>query len=130
MQYKFFQYFSEHKAADGTTTGWGIFGTLVGADGKTNKSGAVLTLGLGGTAPFRSRPHDRYGVAYSQDGVSFPYRDQARPFELNSENVLEAFYGCAFTPFIVVTADLQVIRPMVQLRRTAVLPGVRMAVNF
>jgi hypothetical protein len=26
----------------------------------------------------------------SQDGVSFPYRDQARPFDLNSENVLEA----------------------------------------
>ena len=74
---------------------------LVGADGKTNKSGAVLTLGLGGTAPFSSRPHDRYGVAYSQDGVSFPYRDQARPFDLNSENVLEAFYGFALTPFIV-----------------------------
>jgi hypothetical protein len=34
------------------------------------------------------------------------------------------------TRFIVVTADLQVIRPMVQLRRTAVLPGVRMVVNF
>jgi hypothetical protein len=44
--------------------------------------------------------------------------------------VLEAFYGFAFTRFIVVTADLQVIRPMVQLRRTAVLPGVRMVVNF
>jgi carbohydrate-selective porin OprB len=130
VQYKFFQYFSEHKGADGTTTGWGIFGTLVGADGKTNKSGAVLTLGLGGTAPFSSRPHDRYGVAYSQDGVSFPYRDQARPFDLNSENVLEAYYGFAFTQFIVLTADLQVIRPMVQLRRTAMLPGVRMVVNF
>jgi porin len=130
VQYKFFQYFSEHKAADGTTTGWGIFGTLVGADGKTNKSGAVLTLGLGGAAPFSNRPHDRYGAAYSQDGVSFPYRDQARPFDLNSENVLEAFYGFAFTPFIVLTADLQVIRPMVQLRRTAMLPGVRIVVNF
>jgi porin len=130
VQYKFFQYVSEHKAMDGTTTGWGVFGTLVGADGETNKSGAVLTVGIGGTAPFRSRPYDRYGIAYSQDGVSFPYRDQARPFDLNSENVLEAFYGFAFTRFIVVTADLQVIRPMVQLRRTAVLPGVRMVVNF
>jgi carbohydrate-selective porin OprB len=90
----------------------------------------VLTLGLGGTGPFSSRPHDRYGVAYSQDGVSFPYRDRARPFDLNSENVLEAFYGFALTSFIVMTADLQVIRPMVQLRRAAMLPGVRMVVNF
>jgi Carbohydrate-selective porin, OprB family len=130
VQYKFFQYFSEHKAADGTTTGWGIFGTLVGADGKTNKSGAVLTLGIGGTGPFASRPYDRYGAAYSQDGVSFPYRDQARPFDLNSENVFEAFYGFAVTRFVVVTGDLQVIRPMVQLRRVAVLPGVRLVVNF
>jgi hypothetical protein len=48
-------------------------------------------VGIGGTAPFRRRPYDRYGIAYSQDGVSFPYRDQARPFDLNSENVLEAF---------------------------------------
>jgi hypothetical protein len=35
-------YFSEHKADDGTTTGWAIFDTLVGAVGKANKSGSAL----------------------------------------------------------------------------------------
>ena len=44
---------------------------LVGADGKTNKSGAVLTVALRGCAP-QQPPHDGYGAAYSQDGVRYP----------------------------------------------------------
>ena len=63
-------------------------------------------------------------------GVSFKYREQARPFNLNSENVLEAFYGFAITPFVVLSADLQVIRPMLQGSGTAVLPGVRLVIEF
>ena len=125
-----YQYFSERTAADGTTRGWGMFATFAAADGRTNKSGLVLTLGLGGDAVLERRRHDRWGVAYTQDGVSFKYREQARPFNLNSENVLEAFYGFAITPFVVLSADLQVIRPMLQGSGTAVLPGVRLVIDF
>ena len=130
LQYKMYQYFGERTAADGTTRGWGMFATFAAADGRTNKSGLVLTLGLGGDAALQSRPHDRWGVAYTQDGVSFKYREQARPFNLNSENVLEAFYGFAITPFVVLSADLQVIRPMLQGSGTAVLPGARLVIEF
>jgi len=130
LQYKMCQYLSEPTSVDGTRRGWGMFATFAAADGRTNKSGLVLTLGLGGDAVMERRPHDRWGVAYTQDGVSFKYREQARPFNLNSENVLEAFYGFAITPFVVLSADLQVIRPMLQGSGTAVLPGVRLVIDF
>ena len=130
LQYKMYQYFHERKAPDGTTTGWGMFGTFVVADGKTNKSGAVLTLGIGGQVPFERRRRDRFGIAYSQDGVSFPYREQAKPFELNSENVFESFYSFALTKFVAVTVDLQVIRPMLVGSGVALLPGVRTVIAF
>jgi carbohydrate-selective porin OprB len=107
-----------------------MFGTFVVADGRTNKSGAVLTLGIGGHVPFEKRRRDRFGIAYSQDGVSFPYRDQAKPVELNSENVFESFYSVALTPFIAVTMDLQVIRPMLVRSGVALLPGVRTVIAF
>jgi porin len=129
VQYKMYQYFHQSKGTDGTPIGWGMFGTFVVADGRTNKSGLVLTLGLGGVL-FEAREHDRFGVAYSQDGVSLKYREQARPFNLNSENVCEAFYTFAVTPFIKITADIQVIRPMLQASGTAVLPGVRLVLDF
>jgi hypothetical protein len=130
VQYKMYQYFSERQAADGSTRGWGMFATLAAADGRTNKSGAVLTLGVGGRAPTEIRAHDRWGVAYTQDGVSFKYREQARPVNLSNEKVFEAFYGFAVTRFVLLTADLQVIRPMLQGSETAVLPGVRLVIDF
>jgi hypothetical protein len=55
-QYKFFQYVSEHKAMDGTTTGWGVFGTLVGADGETNKSRGSPTRRTASASPIGTKP--------------------------------------------------------------------------
>lgn len=130
VQYKMYQYFSEYRAGDGSTRGWGMFGTLAAADGRTNKSGLVLTLGLGGHGSRPGRPRDRWGVAYTQDGVSYKYREQAKPFRLSNEKVLEAFYSFAVTPFVMLTADLQVIRPMLQGSDTVVLPGIRLVVDF
>jgi porin len=130
VQYKMYQYFSQSVTAGGTTLGWGVFGTLAAADGRTNKSGLVLTLGLGGRGTLTGRPLDRWGVAYTQDGVSYPYREQAKPFRISNEKVFEAFYSYALTPFAMLTADLQVIQPMLQGSKTAVLPGVRLVVDF
>jgi hypothetical protein len=129
VQYKMYQHVKEWEDAGGAPRGWGMFATFVAADGWTNKSALVLTLGLGGV-PFTRRQYDRFGIAYSQDGVSLKYREQARPFNLNSENVFEAFYSFAVTRFIKTTADLQVIRPMWQGSGTAVLPGVRLVIDL
>jgi len=131
IQYKFFQYFKEHKEQNGMTTGWGVFGTFAGADGKTNKSGAVLTLGIGGTGPFQSRKYDRWGAAFVIDGVSRVYRRQVgAAIHLDSEHVFEGFYNFAITRFVTLTGDVQVIRPMLTGSGIAVLPAARMVINF
>lgn len=131
VQYKFFQYFKEHKESDGTTTGWGVFGTFAGADGKTNKSGAVLTAGVGGAGPFKSRKYDRWGAAFSIDGVSLVYRRQVGPLiHLDSEHVFEGFYNFALTRFVMLTGDVQIIRPMLTGSGIAVLPAARIVINF
>lgn len=131
VQYKGYQYFKEHKETDGTTTGWGAFWTFVVADGLTNKSGLVLTGGVGGTGPFQNRKRDRWGVAFSIDGVSKRYREQVGPLvHIDSEHVFEAFYNFSLTPFVSFSGDLQVIRPMLTGSGIAVLPGARMVINF
>jgi hypothetical protein len=78
-----------------------LFGTLAAAEGRTNKSGLVLTLGLGG-----------HGVLIS------------------NEKLFEAFYSYPFASFAMLTANLQVIRLMLQGSKTAVLSGVRLVVDF
>jgi porin len=130
LQYKFHQYFGQSPSGGAETRGWGMFGTFAAADGETNKSGLVLTLGVGGHGAMPGRPLDRWGVAYTQDGISFPYRDQAKPFRVSNEKVFEAFYSYALAPFAMVTADLQIVRPMLRGSGTAVLPGVRVVVDF
>jgi carbohydrate-selective porin OprB len=131
VQYKFYHYIAEQQQRDGSTTGWGVFGTVAAAEGRTNKSALVVALGLGGTAPFATRPYDRWGIAFAIDGVSLVYRRQVgEAVRLDSENVLEAFYSYAFTRSIALTADVHVIRPMLTGSGTAVLPAIRMVVNF
>ena len=38
VQFKMHRDFSEYRAYDGSTRGWGMFGTLAAADGRTNRA--------------------------------------------------------------------------------------------
>jgi hypothetical protein len=86
---------------------------------------------VGGTGPFKSRKYDRWGAAFSIDGVSLVYRRQVGPLiNLDSEHVFEGFYNFALTRFITITGDVQIIRPMLTGSGIAVLPAARMVINF
>jgi hypothetical protein len=72
-----------------------------------------------------------FGIAYGFDGVSLRFRRQLDPLiNLRSEQIVEAFYALALTPFIVLTGDLQLIQPTLRRSDLAVVPGVRMVIHF
>ena len=107
-----------------------MFATFAAADGRTNKSGLVLTLGLGGDAVMERRPHDRWGVASRRMASVSSIGSRPGRSISTVRTCWRMLFGFAITPFVVLSADLQVIRPMLQGSGTALLPGVRLVIDF
>jgi hypothetical protein len=84
----------------------------------------------GSDSPFHGGGGHQTFLHLAFNGTPLKYREQARPFDLDSENVFEAFYTVAVTPFFKVTADIQALRPMLKASGVAVLPGLRVVVDF
>lgn len=131
LTYSFHQYLMERAGPGGAKTGWGLFGIASVADKTTNPLSSFFSIGLGGTGLFQSRRNDRFGIAYAHTGISGTLKREISPLiRLGNEQVFEMFYNFALTPFIKLTGDLQVVRPGLRRADTAVIPGVRLVINF
>lgn len=127
--YSFDQYISEVPGFP--RTGWGLFGQVGTASRRTAPVQTWFTLGLGGNTPFKSRPRDWFGAAYSFTSVSGDLKDALNPIvRLRDEHQFEGFYNFALTPWLFLTGDMQVIRPTRPRAETAWVPGLRMKVVF
>jgi carbohydrate-selective porin OprB len=49
---------------------------------------------------------------------------------LQAEHQMEAFYSFHVTPWLSLTGDLQIIRPVRSVAKTATVPGVRLGIKF
>ena len=129
VTYSFDQYLSEKPGPP--RTGWGVFGQLGFADKKTNPIQTFVNVGVGGNVPFRSRPRDLFGAAYSFTGLSGTLKDALDPLvRVRDEHEFEVFYNFSLTPWLYLTGDLQIVRPFRPRADTAVVPGVRLHVIF
>ena len=111
VYYNFDQYvYQPDKTAD---RGVGVFGRIGISDGNPNLAQSFLSLGFGGKGPCASRPHDGFGIGgYFIDIDSpSPQGTLATLSFLRDEYGLEAYYGLAITPWMVLTFDVQVVRP-------------------
>jgi len=127
--YSFDQYISEVPGFP--RTGWGLFGQFGTASRRTSPIQTWLTLGIGGNTPFKSRPRDWFGAAYSFSSISGDLKDALDPLvRLRDEHQFEGFYNFALTPWLFLTADIQVIRPTRTRAETAWVPGLRMKIVF
>lgn len=109
--------------------GWGVFGRVGFANDQINPIKAFYSVGLGGKGPWDVRPNDSFGVGvyYLQlsDNLPFPIDRRAR-----DEYGVELYYNLALTPWMHVTADLQVIEPANRGADVTVVGGVRVKVDF
>jgi len=111
------------------TRSWGVFGNVGISDGRPNPIHWSAIFGIGGSSPIPNRKLDTFGIAYYYLGFSDSFKNLAPPF-LRDERGLELFYNVAVTPWFHVTADLQVITPLLQPVHTSLVLGLRSKIIF
>ena len=100
------------------TRSWGVFGDVGISDGKPNPIHWSAILGIGGSSPICSRKLDTFGIAYYYMGLSDCFKNDVRPFvPVRDERGVELFYNVGVTPWCHVTADMQVITPILESAR-------------
>jgi porin len=111
--------------------GWGLFCKAQLGDKNPGVLWASIFGGAGGTGLVPKRPLDRFGGGYFYYALS-PYLKQGvAPFvAIRNEQGGEAFYNFAVTPWLRVTADLQIIRPSLAKADTAVVASGRVQLIF
>jgi len=129
VTYSFDQYFQEVPGFP--RKGWGLFGQVGFADRRTNPVQTFIQIGIGGNSPFKKRPRDLFGIAYSFDSISGDLKDALDPLvRLRNEHEFEAFYNFALTPWIYISPDFQLVRPSRPRADLAFVPGARVRIVF
>lgn len=119
----------------GKDDGWGVFTQVSLADKNTSPVTRFFDVGLGGNGILTHRRQDDFGIAYGYTGLSevltnnlnFATVGNVRP---RAEHQFEGFYNLHITPWLRLTGDLQVIRPVVRRAETAVITGARLEIIF
>ena len=119
----------------GKDDGWGVFTQLSIADPDTSPVTRFFDVGLGGNGLFKRRHMDEFGIAYAYTGLSKELTNNLNLVTLgnvrpHAEHQFEAFYIFHIAPWIKLTSDVQVIRPVVRRADTAVIPGARLELIF
>src|SRR5262249_22196803 len=126
VSYDFRQYIVEREKKDG----WGFFTQIAFADKERSPITRFVDVGLGGNGLFASRRNDEFGIAYAYTDLSRVLKDNINLLTLGNqrpqaEHQVEAFYDFHITPWLQLTGDLQIIRPVRRNVNTAVVPGMR-----
>jgi porin len=118
------------------------------ADGNANRKVTLLSGGTFGPdnpqfsqynfftnvemfGPFASRPYDRVGLAGFWNSLSDNYKDLVRPVvELQNLWGFELYYSYAIAKSVHLTADLQLVETEIKDDDLAVIPGVRLMIDF
>ena len=141
MSYTFDQYFwqpdGDPKRGIGLFFGFGV------SDGNPNPIQYSFLTGIGGKGVVPGRPDDSFGLGFARTEFSssfVPFLRQNLNLGLQREDAIEMYYNAAVTPWLSVTADLQIINPGLtkalnsfgQLANvdTAVVAGTRLRIRF
>jgi porin len=141
MFYGFDQYFW-HPGGD-RTRGIGIFFTFGASDGEVNPIKYTYSMGVGGKGAIPSRPRDTFGIGWARtefSGNFLPLLRQQLRLGLEREDAIELYYSASITPWLNVTADLQIVDPALTKNLgssgrledagTAVVAGLRLQARF
>jgi porin len=126
--YSFDQYLYQSKS--NPREGFGLFGQLSISDGNPNWLYWMAFGGVGGTGLIPCRSMDNWGAGYYYAALSPDLKDTLASIKkLRDEQGWEFFYNFAATPWLVLGADVQIIRPGLA-KETAVFSGLRTVIRF
>jgi len=113
------------------TRSWGVFGDAGISDGKPNPIHWAVIFGMGGSSPLPNRKLDTFGIAYYYMALSDSFKNDVGPIvPVRDERGLELFYNVAVTPWCHITADMQVVTPILEPAETSLVLGLRMKIDF
>jgi porin len=108
-----------------------VFGNAGISDGKPNPIKWSAILGIGGSSPIPNRKLDTFGIAYYYLGFDGGFKNLASVITpVRDERGLELFYNMAVTPWFHITADMQVVTPILERAETSLVLGLRMKIDF
>jgi len=112
--------------------GWGLFTLATLSDGNPNPVKWSVLAGLAGNNLLAGRENDRWGVGFFHYGLSRPLLSglAARRIYRRSEGGVEAFYNWAITPWLRLSADVQLVDPWNQGKARAVYTALRLQTKF
>ncbi|MEI6154479.1 MAG: carbohydrate porin [Deltaproteobacteria bacterium] len=126
--YTFDQYLYQSKR--NPKEGFGLFGQFGISDGNPNRLYWSGHVGVGGVGLIPGRSRDNWGFGYYYATPSPDLKDSfANVMKIRDEQGLEIFYNFAITPWLILGADLQIIKPSLA-NETTVFPGLRTVIMF
>jgi porin len=126
--YTFDQYLYQSK--ENPKEGFGLFGQFGISDGNPNKLYWSGHVGVGGTGLIPGRRRDNWGIGYYYASPSPDLKESLESKQtIRDEYGFESFYNFALTPWLVLGADLQIIKPSLA-NETAVFFGLRNVIRF
>lgn len=127
--------FQQHLFQDeyNANRGWGLFGEWGLSDGNPNPLKYHIILGLGGNSPIEERSLDRWGVAYFRYHASNSFQNAAKEdlgIGIDNEEGFEVYYNFAMTPWLLISADAQIVNPFYADNDESVFTGLRAQIKF
>jgi porin len=112
--------------------GWGLFTLATLSDGNPSPVKWSVLAGFGGNNLLAGRENDRWGTGFFHFGLTEPLLAGLAALEVNrrSEGGVEGFYNLAITPWLRLSADLQVIDPWNPGKSRAAYLGLRLQTKF
>lgn len=112
--------------------GWGLFTLATLSDGNPSPVRWSILAGLAGNNLLAGREKDRWGVGFFHYGLTEPLLAglAALNVQRRSEGGVEGFYNLAITPWLRLSADLQVIDPWNSSKSRATYAAVRLQTKF
>ena len=120
------------QSATNPAVGWGLFGLAARSDANPTPVGWNMLVGLAGNNLLDGRENDRWGVGFFHYGVTEPLLAglAALGFERRSEGGVEGFYNFAITPWLRLSADLQIIDPWNPSKQRETVTALRLQTKF
>lgn len=114
------------------SVGWGLFGFTSISDGNPNPVKWSMLAGLAGNNLIPGRENDRWGVGFYHYALSAPLISGLAENGVyrRSEGGVEAFYNYAITPWLRLSADMQIIDPWVVGKSRATFMAMRLQTKF
>jgi porin len=112
--------------------GWGLFTLATLSDGNPSPVKWSILSGLAGNNLLAGRENDRWGIGFFHYGLTEPLLAGLAALDVNrrSEGGVEAFYNLAVTPWLRLSADLQVIDPWNPSKSRATYAALRLQTKF